>query len=95
MNLRQTYRLRAPGSGREALATVDPGGVYVDRVTGEEMQVVARTLPLAPSDSALPRTPENLRVCPRCDQLIGVDVNGCVSNCPFTELRQPPLDAGA
>lgn len=86
----QLYRLRAPASGREAVVEAEPEGVYVDRVTGEEMQVVSRLLPLSPSDSALPRTPENLRICPRCHQLIGADVNGCVSNCPFTEIRQPP-----
>lgn len=86
-NQRQTYRLRARASGREALAPAEPGGVYIDRETGEEMEPVAATLPLAPSDSALMRTPENLRICRRCDQLIGVDV----SDCPYCGLRQPPL----
>jgi hypothetical protein len=85
-NQRQTYRLRAPASGREALAAVEPGGVYVDRETGEEMTVVSRTLPLAPSDSALLRAPANLRACSRCRQLIGVDV----SDCPYCGLRQEP-----
>ena len=83
-NERQTYRLRAPASGREALAEVSDDGVYVDRETGEEMEVVARTLPLAPSESALLRRPENLRACRRCDQLIGLDV----SDCPHCGLRQ-------
>jgi hypothetical protein len=85
---RQVYRLRAPASGREALAAVEPGKTYVDRETGEEMKPVSRLLPLAPSDSALLRAPENLRACPRCDQLIGVDV----SDCPYCGLRQPALD---
>ena len=83
----QTYRLRAPASGREALAPVSPGGVYVDRETGEEMEPVTRTLPLAPAASGLLRIPENLRACDRCDQLIGVDV----SDCPYCGLRQAPL----
>lgn len=83
-NPRQTYRLRAPASGREALAEASPDGVYVDRETGEEMQAVARTLPLAPSESALLRSPENLRACRRCDELIGLDV----SDCPHCGLRQ-------
>lgn len=83
-NPRQTYRLRAPASGREALAEADPDGVYVDRETGEEMAVVSRTLPLAPSESALLRMPENLRECRRCRQLIGLDV----SDCPYCGLRQ-------
>ena len=87
MNDRQTYRLRAPASGREAIAAVDEHGVYVDSVSGEEMEPVTRTLPLAPSDSALLRTPENLRLCSRCEQLIGLDV----SDCPYCGKRQPPL----
>ena len=85
-NPRQIYRLRAPASGREALAAIDDDGVYVDRETGEEMEVVTRVLPLAPSDSALLRMPQNLRECPRCDQLIGTDV----SDCPHCGLRQEP-----
>ena len=87
-NDRQTYRLRAPGSGREALAQIDADGVYVDRESGEELRPVTRTLPLAPSDSSLLRAPENLRECRRCDQLIGLDV----SDCPYCGLRQPALD---
>ena len=84
MNSKQLYRMRAPASGREALAYAEPGEVYLDRETGEEMEVVARTLPLAPSESALLRRPENLRACRRCDQLIGLDV----SDCPHCGLRQ-------
>ncbi len=91
MNSEQTYRLRAPASGREAIARVEPGAVYVDRETGEELEPVARTLPLAPSASALPRTPDNLRACRRCDQLIGLDV----SDCPYCGLRQPALDGSS
>jgi hypothetical protein len=84
----QVYRFRAPASGREAIAPAEPGSVYVDRETGEELRPVARVLPLSPSDSALPRTPANLRACRRCDQLIGLDV----SDCPYCGLRQPALD---
>jgi hypothetical protein len=87
-NPRQIYRLRARASGREGFAAATPDGVYLDRETGEEMEPVTRTLPLAPSASALLRTPENLRICRRCDQLIGVDV----SDCPYCGLRQPALD---
>ncbi len=90
-NPRQIYRLRAPASGREALAPIEPGKVYVDRETGEKMRPVTRTLPLAPSDSALPRIPEYLRICRRCEQLIGVDV----SDCPYCGLRQPAHDGGS
>jgi len=87
VNERQVYRLRAPASGREALAPVEDHGVYVDKVSGEEMEPVTRTLPLAPSDSALLRTPENLRLCSRCEQLIGLDV----ADCPYCGKRQEPL----
>jgi hypothetical protein len=86
-NPRQIFRLRARASGREVYAPADVDGVYLDRETGEEMEPVTRTLPLAPSDSALLRSPENLRICRRCEQLIGVDV----SDCPYCGLRQPPL----
>lgn len=90
-NPQQTYRLRAPASGREALARASGDGVYVDRDSGEEMEIVAATLPLAPSESALVRSPENLRACRRCDQLIGLDV----SDCPYCGLRQPALDGSS
>jgi hypothetical protein len=87
MNEKQLYRMRAPASGREALARAEQGAVYVDRETGEEMMPVSLVLPLAPSPSALPRTPENLRACRRCEQLIGIDV----SDCPYCGLRQEPF----
>ena len=87
MNDRQLYRMRAKASGREAIAPAEPGSTYVDRETGEEMEPVAMVLPLAPSPSAMPRAPESLRACRRCDQLIGIDV----SDCPYCGLRQEPL----
>jgi len=90
VNLKQLYRMRAPASGREAIAPAEPGQVYVDRETGEEMVPVTMVLPLAPSASSLPRSPENLRACRRCDQLIGIDV----SDCPYCGLRQPALGSG-
>ena len=89
-NDRQIYRLRARVSGREAYAPADPGGVYIDRDSGEELEPVARVLPLAPSESALLRTPENLRICNRCDQLIGLDV----TDCPYCGMRQPAFNGG-
>jgi hypothetical protein len=87
MNEKQLYRMRAPASGREAIAAAEPGSVYVDRETGEQMEPVAMLLPLAPSVSSLPRTPDNLRACRRCDQLIGLDV----SDCQYCGLRQSAL----
>ena len=91
MNERQTYRLRAPASGREALVKADLDGVYVDRDTGEELQPVTMTLPLAPSSSNLLRSPENLRECRRCEQLLGLDV----SDCPYCGLRQEATDGSS
>jgi hypothetical protein len=87
MNEKQLYRMRSRASGREALAHAEQGSVYVDRETGEEMQPVGMVLPLAPSVSSLPRSPENLRACRRCDQLLGLDV----SDCPYCGLRQEAL----
>ena len=81
---RQTYRLRGRASGREALVEAEIDGVYVDRETGEELQPVTRVLPLAPSASALLRSPGNLHECRRCKQLIGIDL----SDCPHCGLRQ-------
>ncbi len=78
--------MRAVASGREAFAEAEPGQIYRDRETGEQMAPVTAVLPLAPSASALPRVPANLRECRRCDQLIGLDV----SNCPHCGLRQTP-----
>jgi hypothetical protein len=91
VNREQIYRLRAPASGREAIAGVTEGQVYVDRETGEEMEPVGRPLPLAPSESALVRSPENLLICPRCDQLIGRDV----SDGPYCGPRQGAEDRRA
>ncbi len=88
MSEKQRYRLRAPASGREAIAEAEPGSVFIDRETGEEMLPVTRVLPLAPSESALLRTPENLRECRRCNQLIELDL----SDCPYCGLRQAALD---
>lgn len=87
MNSKQLFRMRSRASGREALAQAEPGTVFVDRETGEEMEPVGMVLPLAPSASSLPRSPENLRACRRCDQLIGLDV----SDCPYCGLRQEAL----
>ena len=87
MNDRQLYRMRAPASGREALAHAEPGQIYVDRETGEEMEPVAMVLPWRPRRRPCRATPANLRACRRCDQLIGLDV----SDCPYCGLRQSAL----
>jgi hypothetical protein len=75
---RQKYRMRTPSTGRELIVEADPADEYVDRETGEVMEVVGKLLPLAPSPSDLPWAVENLRFCNWCDQLVQVDLNDCV-----------------
>ena len=84
----QRYRLRAPSSGREIVVEAEEGQIPIDRETGEQMQVVARVLPLAPSASRLPWAVENLRFCTWCDQLAQKDLN----DCPHCGRRMAALD---
>jgi hypothetical protein len=84
---RQEYRLRAPASGREVVIEAEPGEEYVDRETGEHLEVVGKLLPLAPSPSDLPWAVENLRFCNWCDQLTQRDLN----DCPHCGRRMEPL----
>jgi hypothetical protein len=77
MSVRQKYRLRALGSGRELVIEAEPGQDYVDRESGEHLEVVGMLLPLAPSASELPWAVENLRFCNWCDQLAQKDLNDC------------------
>jgi hypothetical protein len=77
MTVRQKYRMRTPSTGREIILEAEPGRVYVDRDTGEPLEVVARVLPLPPSASELPWAVETLRFCNWCDQLAQKDLNDC------------------
>lgn len=85
----QRYRLRDPSNGREIVLEAEAGQVYVDRESGEEMEVVGELLPLAPSSSKLPWAVENLRFCNWCEQLAQKDLN----DCPHCRRRMAPLDA--
>jgi hypothetical protein len=87
VSVRQRYRLRNPSSGREIVLEAEPGGIYVDRDSGDNMEVVGKLLPLAPSESRLPWAAENLRFCPWCDQLAQKDLN----DCPTCGRRMGPL----
>ena len=87
MSAPDRYRMRTPSTGRETIVEADPGLVYVDRETGEPLEVVGRVLPLAPSRSRLPWSVENLRFCPWCRQLAQRDLN----DCPTCGRRMPPL----
>ena len=89
MSTQQRYRLRNPASGREVVIDAQPEEIYTDRDTGEEMEIVGKLLPLAPSRSKLPWAVENLRFCPWCDQLAQRDLN----DCPTCGRRMGPLGA--
>ncbi len=89
------YRLRAPASGREAIVSFEPAeedknevGFY-DHVTGERMEVVSKLLPSSQSASRLTRTPDNLRVCNRCRELVERDL----SECPYCRRSLSALPA--
>jgi hypothetical protein len=84
---RPRYRLRTPSTGREIVIEAEPGKVYTDRQTGEELEVVGNVLPLPPSQSRLPWAVENLRFCTWCDQLAQRDLN----DCPTCGRRMAPL----
>jgi len=83
------YRLRSPASGRELILEADPDQIYVDRESGEPMEVVGKMLPLPPSRSRLPWAVENLRLCPWCEQPAQRDLN----DCPTCGRRMDPLGA--
>ena len=89
MSTRQRYRLRTPSTGREIFLDAEPGRTYLDRDTGEPLDVVAKVLPLAPSQSKLPWAVEHLRFCPWCDQMAQKDLN----DCPTCSRRMGPLRA--
>jgi hypothetical protein len=63
MRIRQKYRMRTPSTGREVIVEALPDERYVDRDSGEELEVIAQLLPLAPTPSELPWAVENLRFC--------------------------------
>jgi hypothetical protein len=92
----ERYRLRAPASGRESVISLDgdqamtgrgDDAAYYDRVTGERLEVVGMLVPTSASPSNLPRSPENLRICPSCEELAGRDL----SDCPYCGRRMPAL----
>lgn len=81
--------MRTPSTGREIVIEGESGVDYVDRETGERLEVVAELLPLAPTASELPWDVENLRFCNWCDQLAQKDLN----DCPTCGRRMGPLEA--
>jgi hypothetical protein len=91
VSVNQRYRLRNPASGREIVLEAEPGEIYLDRDSGEQLEAVGRVLPLAPSTSRLPWAVENLRFCNWCDQLAQKDLN----DCPTCGRRMGPLRSPA
>jgi hypothetical protein len=87
MRIRQKYRMRTPSTGREVIVEALPDEKYLDRDSGEELEVIAQLLPLAPTPSELPWAVENLRFCNWCDQLSQKDLN----DCPVCGRRMEPL----
>jgi len=87
MSIAQRYRMRTPSTGREIIIEAEPGKVYRDRETGEELEVLGKVLPLAPSPSKLPWAVENLRICNWCDQFAQKDLY----DCPHCGRRMAPL----
>jgi hypothetical protein len=87
VSTQQRYRLRNPASGREVVIEALPDEIYLDRESGEPLEIVGKLLPLAPSPSRLPWAVENLRFCPWCDQLAQKDLN----DCPTCGRRMGPL----
>jgi hypothetical protein len=87
MSTSQRYRLRTPSTGRELIMEADDERTYVDRETGEPLEVLGKLLPLAPSPSKLPWAVENLRFCTFCEQLAQKDLN----DCPTCGRRMDPL----
>ena len=88
VRIHQKYRLRAPSTGREVVIEAVPGRTYLNRETGEPLEVVGNLLPLAPTPSELPWAVENLRFCNWCDQLAQKDLN----DCPHCGRRMDPLE---
>jgi hypothetical protein len=88
MNLPR-YRMRTPSTGREVVLEAEPDEIYVDRDTGEELEVLGKLVPLPPSKSHLPWAVENLRFCNWCDQLAQIDLN----ECPTCGRRMAPLQS--
>jgi len=86
MDQAQRYRLREPSSGREVVFEAKPDVVYLDQENGEQLEVVGEVLPLAPSNSKLPWSVENLRFCDCCGAMAQRDLN----ECPTCERRMAP-----
>lgn len=86
MSLAPRYRFRTPSTGRETIVDADPSKIYLDRETGEPLEVLAELVPLS-SKSDLPFAVENMRTCPWCTQIAQKDLN----DCPTCGRRMGPI----
>jgi hypothetical protein len=91
MSTTPRYRLRNPSTGREILLAAEPEEIYLDRETGDRLEIVGKVLPLPPSESRLPWAVENLRFCPWCRQMAQKDLN----DCPTCGRRMGPVGSPA
>jgi hypothetical protein len=80
--------MRTPSTGREIIIEAEPGEIYIDRETGEELEVAGLVLPLPPNPSKLPWAIEYLRYCNWCDELAPIDIH----DCPTCARRMAPLE---
>jgi hypothetical protein len=83
--------MRGQASGREIIVEAESETIYIDRESGEPMEIVGKLLPLAPSTSHLPWSVENLRFCTWCEALIQRDLN----DCPTCGRRMDPLGSSS
>ena len=77
MALGQLYRLRNPSTGEETLLEAQPDVIYRDAESGEQLEVVGKLVPTAPTPSRLPWAVENLRFCNLCGAMAQRDLNDC------------------
>src|SRR5436305_1059624 len=68
MRTRQKYRMRTPSTGREVIIEAEPDRIYVDRETGEDLEVVGELLPLAPTARAPARVARAAAPPPRAER---------------------------
>src|SRR4051794_21317663 len=83
------YRMRVPSTGREVIIEAEPGEIYLDRDTGEQLEPTGVVLPLPPNPSSLAWAVENLRFCNWCDAHAPKDLN----DCPTCGRRMAPIQA--
>jgi len=62
VSTKQRYRMRGQASGRELVIEAEPGTIYLDRESGEPMEIVGKMLPLGVAPALGCREPSLLPV---------------------------------